>query len=82
MTIPNGLIIDTNLCTDCRSCQLACHFHHTGYFGIDMCSVHIRYVSDTSHIDITYDDTCDQCIEETVPFCVKFCIPKAIQIHL
>lgn len=82
MTTPMNLLIDTNLCTACHSCELACHFHHTGNFGLGECSVHIMYDSDISQIAISYDDTCDQCIGENIPFCVRFCVPNAIQIPL
>lgn len=41
------MIVTTDLCTACRACELACHYHHTGKFGTTEHSVHISYQEDT-----------------------------------
>ena len=78
LTKPANLIVDTQLCTACRACELACHFHHSGNFGVSKSSVHLHYDPDTSAVQIEFDDTCDQCPGESEPLCAHFCVPGAI----
>jgi Fe-S-cluster-containing dehydrogenase component len=67
------------LCTTCRACEVACHFHHTRTFGAAASSVEIRYDADTAAVEILLYPTCDGCIDESSPFCARFCAPGAIR---
>lgn len=73
------LTIDQALCTACYACLLACHYHHTGRFGISSSSVHVEYDADTSRLSISFDSTCDLCVGEDRQLCAYFCVPGAIQ---
>lgn len=75
------LSTDTDLCTACRACELACHYHHTRTFGTSESSVIVRYRPDVGQVAITFDRTCDRCAEEVTPFCVQFCDPGAISLE-
>ncbi len=68
------------LCTACRACVIACHFHHTRLFGTAQSSIHIRYDGDTADLTIEFDGTCDLCIGEKYRLCVKACVPNALQV--
>ena len=81
MGIPGTLLVDTGLCTACRACELACHYHHTGAFAAVRHSVHVEYNPDTSGLVIRFDETCDLCFDEKVPLCASYCGPGAIQFR-
>jgi Fe-S-cluster-containing dehydrogenase component len=80
MTILARMVIDSGLCTACRACEIACHFHHTGTFGTAERSIRIHYDADTSEVRIIFDETCDACASEVEPLCVHFCAPRAITL--
>ncbi len=80
MSVPPSLLVDAQRCTACRSCELACHYHHTGRFGTTRSSVHVQYEADSSGLSITFDRTCNECPDEDVPLCAQFCGPGAIQL--
>lgn len=81
MTTPAMLSVQLELCTACRSCELACHYHHTGRFGTRRSSVHVSYDGDTSDMDISFDHSCDACVGEERPLCAEFCVPGAIRLQ-
>jgi Fe-S-cluster-containing dehydrogenase component len=81
MTVPKILLVDTALCTACRACELACHFHHSNQFGTQLASVSIQYDGDSSNLRITFEASCDRCPEEEVPLCARFCGPGAIKVR-
>jgi Fe-S-cluster-containing dehydrogenase component len=78
MPAPANVVIDTGLCTACRACELACHFHHTGHFGTSRMSVHVEYEPVASRVTLGFDDTCDGCRNEQAPVCASACVPAAI----
>ena len=82
MTTPAMLLVQPGLCTACRSCEVACHYHHTRRFGAGRSSVRISYDGDTSGLDIAFDESCDMCSGEERPLCVDFCVPGAIRLQL
>ncbi len=77
---PASVVIDTDLCTACRACELACHFHHSGGFSTSRNSIHVQFDADVGEIDIVIDDTCDACSGEMEPLCVHFCTPGALSV--
>jgi Fe-S-cluster-containing dehydrogenase component len=81
MKYPTSLAIDTRKCTACRACELACHYHHSGVFGTTENSVTIEYQPDSGNLNISINETCDECGGEILPFCVKYCAPRAIQLR-
>jgi len=82
MSIPSLLLVQPGLCTACRSCEVACHYHHTRRFGAGRNSVHISYHGDTSDLEIAFDESCDVCLGEERPLCAEFCVPGAIRVQL
>ena len=69
----------TDQCCGCRSCELACSYHHVGLFKPGVSSIEITdtfkptirvdfyRTSDNGHI------ACDRCEGLAVPLCVQFC---------
>jgi Fe-S-cluster-containing hydrogenase component 2 len=76
-------------CTGCKSCELACSYHHLKIFNPIYSSIKIRKDYETDKIDIViYKERkdsiimCDNCINESVPLCVKFCLTNALNVKL
>lgn len=82
MMKPANIGIATKLCTACRACELACHFHHSGRFGTFRNSIHIQFDADVGDVKILFDNTCDACLGEKEPLCAHFCALGALSFHL
>ncbi|OGO08452.1 MAG: hypothetical protein A2Z66_10810 [Chloroflexi bacterium RBG_13_66_10] len=77
---PPGILVDSRLCTACRACELACHYHHTGAFGTARSSIRVTFDADTGAVGIIFGESCDGCRGEPSPFCVRFCAPAALRL--
>jgi len=68
-------------CYACKTCELACSYHHTGAFQPAKSSISVE----RDHIEGEWtwilNNTCDMCENETEPLCVKFCFYDAITIE-
>ena len=82
MLKPSGNVINTDLCTACRACEVACHFHHSGRFGTFRSSIQIQFDADVGDITILFDETCDACLGEIEPLCIHFCTPGALSVQI
>jgi Fe-S-cluster-containing dehydrogenase component len=68
-------------CGGCRTCELACGYHHTADFNPNYSSLHVIDRSDGKpgyYIEINLidqDDSlgCDGCVELDTPLCVSYC---------
>jgi Fe-S-cluster-containing dehydrogenase component len=78
--LTNGLVIDTALCTACRACELACHYHHQGTFGTAAASLRVDFDGEGGAIRIGFDASCDACVQELEPRCAHACTPGAIRV--
>ena len=72
--------IKSDLCTACRACELACHFHHKSSMGTSCSSIDIQLNADNGDLNIGIDNTCDSCMGEDEPLCVAFCILGALTV--
>jgi hypothetical protein len=80
---PDGLIsVDPELCIGCRTCELACSFHHAGSWSPELSSVQVRRSNRTAAIEWLVLSTCDLCESEEQLFCQKYCCYNAIQIEV
>lgn len=70
----------TDRCTECRSCELACSFHHAGCFDPAKSSIQVNIDNNTGDISINFDSTCDGCPNEEEPLCSLFC-PRDVFAH-
>lgn len=66
-------LVDPELCTGCRTCEVICTFHHTGGMGTGASSLHISKSNHTAEIGWRVDSTCDGCAGEDEALCVKYC---------
>ena len=48
------IIVETETCTGCRSCELACAFHHHKVFGKNMGSIHVKRFEKDGAFTIVY----------------------------
>jgi len=74
------LFIETSRCTGCRSCELACSYHHAKIFNPAISSIKIYRDSKDVHIEYNFLDTCDLCENERMPACVAACSAKALSL--
>ena len=73
-------ILDTKSCTGCRTCEIACSFHHRGVFSPGVSSIEIvdRWKEMGFAISFYQKDqgghiSCDGCRGLDEPMCVKYC---------
>ena len=74
------IIRNSNLCYACKTCQLSCSFHHTKTFWPERSSITVSRNPQDGTIKWRIDATCDKCIDEEEPLCVKYCMYGALQI--
>ena len=72
--------VDLPRCTGCRSCEVACSYHHQKVFAPYISSIKILRNNSTGEIKYLFTDTCDLCVNEDLPFCVKACAPRALRL--
>jgi Fe-S-cluster-containing dehydrogenase component len=73
---------DTEKCTGCRSCELACSFHHTSAFQPRVSSIEITnnrgktgFLATFFTAGVEGHKACDRCQGLPGPLCVQVC-PK------
>jgi len=70
---------DHTACYGCRTCELACSFHHEKVFSPDLSSIKVWRNNRTGVIKWTIDSTCDSCSGESGPLCVRLCAYQALK---
>jgi len=80
-------LIESQRCTGCHACEIACTFHHYGYFSRRKSSIEVQYDAVTGKAEIQrYQHTegehpgCDYCRGESEFWCVKYCAHGAIRV--
>jgi len=74
-----SILTDAEVCVGCRICELACSFHHNGVFSPDASSIKVSRDNQNGEIGLSIDSTCDLCVEESVPQCIKYCVYGALK---
>jgi Fe-S-cluster-containing hydrogenase component 2 len=76
------MLFETQACTGCRSCELACSFHHREIFSPSKASIKITDRPNRLGFAISlYEQreadhlACDNCQGEHERYCVKYCSP-------
>lgn len=74
------MIITSNNCTGCRSCELACSFHHKKKFQPETSSIKVVQKPKSRSIEVFdipngSNNRCDKCKGEVEVLCVKYCNP-------
>jgi len=74
------MVFDTECCTGCRTCEMACSYHHKGIFCPNLSSIEIIDKPKELYFGITfhmYPDNghlaCDGCEGLEEPMCIKYC---------
>jgi len=78
---PSAVIVDPDLCSGCRTCELACSMHHSGLMSPELSSVRVHRSNRTAAVDWRVLPTCDLCADEEHPWCTKYCRTGAIRIE-
>jgi carbon-monoxide dehydrogenase iron sulfur subunit len=67
------------LCHGCRTCELMCSFHHHRIMAPDKASIQVIRRNFAGAILWSVDSSCDLCLGEDGPFCVKYCPYEALR---
>jgi len=74
------MIFEIEKCGGCRTCEMACSFHHKGVFSPSISSIKILDTADKLGFRISLDEqddakriACDGCKGLDEPLCVKYC---------
>lgn len=80
---PLRIWMDPHLCRGCLACELACSYHMSGHkaFNPALSSTRVVRNNDDGTINMTIYDTCDLCVNEDMPLCVKYCQFGAIGVQ-
>ena len=73
------ILRDLEKCYGCRTCELACSFHHQQVFAPALSSIKISRSNQTGKMGWHIDSTCDLCVGEDQPLCVTFCSYGALE---
>ena len=65
-------------CTGCRACEIACSWHQSATFQPEQSHIRVYRDNRNGEIQIVLNSTCDGCMGEEYPLCVKFCAPEAL----
>jgi Fe-S-cluster-containing hydrogenase component 2 len=84
------MIFEMDECGGCRTCELACGYHHTGIFNPSQSSLHIINRSDNKPGFLVQihpnkegnSQGCDGCVELEQPLCVRYCHKDEILITM
>ena len=76
----SGMIFDMPSCGGCRTCELACSFHHTGEFIPSVSSLRVLDREDGPGYRVLLvtencgeSIACDGCKNLDVPLCIEYC---------
>ena len=82
------LTFETETCGGCRTCELACSFHHRKVFQPGIASIEIKatphkfgFTATLYKKKIEDHMACDQCRGLSVPMCIQFC-PASLRDEL
>ena len=73
------LVVNINSCYACRTCELACSFHHSKTFSPEISSIKVTTNVFEGRICANIDSSCDLCADEKVPMCIMLCPYGAIK---
>ncbi|MFW6145585.1 MAG: hypothetical protein ACOC4Y_02170 [bacterium] len=84
-----GIRANTSRCGACGICELACAYHHTGFFNRHFASIEIFKNGSTGDVEISFFKSndgihygCDLCDTEERPLCIKWCPVGALRLNL
>ncbi len=74
------MIFEMPSCGGCRTCEMACSFHHKGEFVPALSSIKILDKEKAAGFDVLLAEksspnqmACDGCRGQNVPLCVEYC---------
>lgn len=75
------ILNNAQLCTGCGTCELICSFHHSEMFSTNFSDIHVLKSNKIGKVTWSIDPSCDFCIGEKQPLCVKYCPYGAIKFE-
>ena len=74
------ILADTQLCTGCRSCELACGFRRTKQMDPSQSSIQVKRDNHTGKTSVEFLGNCDVCQDREIPVCIEVCSPRALSL--
>lgn len=72
------LDMNTSRCTGCKSCEIACSYHHTKKYSLSNSSIKIFRSNSNGEIEYFFTKSCNLCKNEQIPACVEVCYAHAL----
>ena len=76
----NKITFNTEGCAGCRTCEIACSYHHKKLFSPSISSIEINDTTDKLGFTVSFylmnmngHLACDKCKGEDEPLCLKYC---------
>lgn len=73
-----NILWNPEVCCGCRTCEIACSFHHGGVFSPELSSIRVENDFQNGAVRWSVDATCDFCEGENEPLCVTYCLYHAL----
>lgn len=73
------IVFNAKACYGCRTCEIACSFHHKRVFIPELSSIRVLNNYRNGEIQWSADSTCDLCEGEDQPLCVTYCLYEALK---
>lgn len=74
------MVFEMEECGGCRTCEIACSFHHTGEFKPSMSSIQIEEKGTIGGYEVVLIEksdgnhlACDGCKDLEMPLCAEYC---------
>lgn len=74
------LILNTELCTGCQICELACSFNRVKVFQPSQSGIRVYRNNTEGTIEMEKTSYCDLCKTKRVPVCMQFCPSNALSL--
>jgi Fe-S-cluster-containing hydrogenase component 2 len=74
------IIRQSKACRGCRVCEIICAYHQKKVFSPQGGAIRVKKDNRTGEIHWCQDETCDLCLTEDEPLCVRFCSYGALRV--
>jgi Fe-S-cluster-containing dehydrogenase component len=74
------ILADTQVCTACMACELACGFRWSKKMDPSHSTIRVHRDDTTGLVDIQVLEGCDACSGVEIPYCISVCAPRVLSL--